>query len=192
MEDPGHLPKNCLGKLIVKKRVCGFWHIHFDNWLFGISEPVFKKTLREDPGRLRKSYLSKFWLVFYELKIYLSHRVWQWNFYTFRSNASEIRRQAAQELKHDSGKAIAHRIGRSSVASISSLSALSTSSVMGAPPPPPPSVHSEWKFPKKSAIILGESDYMFKKVHAKKSVKFIHQHLYPEEILKIKLILFNL
>ena len=88
--------------------------------------------------------------------------------YPYRSNASEIRRQAAQELKNDSGKAIAHRIGRSSVASISSLSALSTSSVMGAPPPPPPSVHSESKIPK-SPIILGASEHIFKKVHVKKT-----------------------
>ena len=143
--------------------------------------------------RLHKSYLSKSKLVFYFTKrLIYCNRVWQLNLYLYRSNASEIRRQAAQELKNDSGKAIAHRIGRSSVASISSLSALSTSSVMGAPPPPPPSVHSESKFPKKSAIILGESDYMLKKCMPRKSVNFIHQHLCPEEFLKIKLILFNL
>ena len=52
-----------------------------------------------------------------------------------------MRQQAAMELKNnqDGGKVLAHRIGRSSVASMSSLSALSTSSVMGVPPPPPPS-----------------------------------------------------
>ena len=100
--------------------------------------------------RLPKNYLSKLVFLFYKLKrLIYCNRVWQLNLYPYRSNASEIRRQAAQELKNDSGKAIAHRIGRSSVASISSLSALSTSSVMGAPPPPPPSVHSESKFSRK-------------------------------------------
>ena len=124
--------------------------------------------------RLHKNYLSKLVFLFYKLKrLIYCNRVWQLNLYLYRSNASEIRRQAAQELKNDSGKAIAHRIGRSSVASISSLSALSTSSVMGAPPPPPPSVHSESNFPKKSAIILEESDYMFKKVHAKGACNFL-------------------
>ena len=54
----------------------------------------------------------------------------------YRAHAQEIWRQAAQELKNDgSSKAIAHRIGRSSV---SSLSGISSSAVMGPPPPPPP------------------------------------------------------
>ena len=50
---------------MLKKKSWLFWHIYFDNWLFGISEPVFKKTLQEDPVRLHKSYPSKSKLVFY-------------------------------------------------------------------------------------------------------------------------------
>lgn len=58
-----------------------------------------------------------------------------------RAHAQEIRRQAASELKHNDGasKALNHRIGRSSVASIASLSGISSSALMGPPPPPPSS-----------------------------------------------------
>ena len=62
-------------------------------------------------------------------------------FLIFRAHAQEIRRQAASELKHNEGasKALNHRIGRSSVASIASLSGISSSALMGPPPPPPSS-----------------------------------------------------
>ena len=77
-----------------------------------------------------------------------------------RSHAQEIRRQAAQELhKNDGGasKAIAHRIGRSSVASMASLSGISSSAVMGPPPPPPSQSNSQFLVPMSTPSIHSSS-----------------------------------